>query len=152
MPARSRIIRNTVSSACAATAAVTAIRSFRRAREVAPTARAWQREVQCLGDERGVSIEVHRSPPGTSKRNKIETRLVSFISLSRSSARIGRQAFDRPRRARRSDRRRPTGRGSKGHGEGTENKYPEGSVDLGRREWPCPDRALGLKPGSPLQP
>ncbi len=62
---------------------VTAIRSLRRAREVAPTARAWQREVQCLGDERGLSIEVHRSPPGTSKRNKIEPRLVhqpvSFI-------------------------------------------------------------------------
>ncbi|MFZ3326287.1 MAG: hypothetical protein WA231_10480 [Methylocella sp.] len=99
---------------------------------MAPTARTWQREVQCLGDERGLSIEVHRSPPGTSKRNKIKPRLVhQSVSCIRQNwpakPLIGHGA-------RRSDRRHPTGRGSKGHGEGTENKYPEGSVDPRRRE------------------
>jgi hypothetical protein len=99
---------------------------------VAPTARAWQREVQCLGDERGLSIEVHRSPPGKSKRNKIEPRLVhqpvSFIRQNwPAKPLIGHGARVDPTAA-------THGRGSKGHGEGTENKYPEGSVDPGRRE------------------
>jgi hypothetical protein len=48
-----------------------------QARELA--ARPWQRDVQRLADEGGLSIDVHRSPPGTDKRNKIEPCLASFI-------------------------------------------------------------------------
>jgi hypothetical protein len=58
---------------------------------VAAAARAWQREVQRLADERGLSIEVHRSPPGTNKRNKIEPCLAS----SRSSAGLAGLAIQR---------------------------------------------------------
>src|SRR6202030_4424896 len=42
--------------------------------------RLWKRELQRLADELGISIEVHHLPPGTSKWNKIEHRLFSFIS------------------------------------------------------------------------
>jgi Rhodopirellula transposase DDE domain len=42
--------------------------------------RLWKREVQRLADEAGIAIEVHYLPPGTSKWNKIEHRLFSFIS------------------------------------------------------------------------
>jgi Rhodopirellula transposase DDE domain len=48
-------------------------------RELAAAARPWQRDVQRLADEGGLSIDVHRSPPGTDKRNKIEPCLASFI-------------------------------------------------------------------------
>lgn len=42
--------------------------------------RLWKRELQRLADELGISIEVHHLPPGTSKWNKIEHRLFSFIT------------------------------------------------------------------------
>ena len=42
--------------------------------------RLWKRELQQLADELGISIEVHHLPPGTSKWNKIEHRLFSFIT------------------------------------------------------------------------
>ena len=42
--------------------------------------RLWKRELQRLADEIGIAIEVHHLPPGTSKWNKIEHRLFSFIS------------------------------------------------------------------------
>jgi hypothetical protein len=42
--------------------------------------RLWKLELQRLADELGLSIEVHHLPPGTSKWNKIEHRLFSFIS------------------------------------------------------------------------
>jgi len=42
--------------------------------------RLWKLELQRLADELGISIEVHHLPPGTSKWNKIEHRLFSFIS------------------------------------------------------------------------
>jgi transposase len=42
--------------------------------------RLWKRELQNLADEIGLRIEVHHLPPGTSKWNKIEHRLFSFIS------------------------------------------------------------------------
>ena len=42
--------------------------------------RLWKRELQRLADETGIDIEVHHLPPGTSKWNKIEHRLFSFIS------------------------------------------------------------------------
>ena len=41
--------------------------------------RLWKLELQRLADELGISIEVHHLPPGTSKWNKIEHRLFSFI-------------------------------------------------------------------------
>jgi hypothetical protein len=44
--------------------------------------RLWKRELQCLADELGIDIEVHHLPPGTSKWNKIEHRLFSFISMN----------------------------------------------------------------------
>jgi hypothetical protein len=44
--------------------------------------RLWKRELQRLANERGRAIEVHHLPPGTSKWNKIEHRLFSFISIN----------------------------------------------------------------------
>ena len=41
--------------------------------------RLWKLELQRVADELGISIEVHHLPPGTSKWNKIEHRLFSFI-------------------------------------------------------------------------
>jgi Rhodopirellula transposase DDE domain len=42
--------------------------------------RLWKRELQRLADELGLEVAVHHLPPGTSKWNKIEHRLFSFIS------------------------------------------------------------------------
>ena len=42
--------------------------------------RLWKVELQKLADELGVSITVRRLLPGTSKWNKIEHRLFSFIT------------------------------------------------------------------------
>lgn len=42
--------------------------------------RLWKRELQRLADELGMAIEVHHFPPGTSKWNRIEHRLFSFIT------------------------------------------------------------------------
>jgi hypothetical protein len=42
--------------------------------------RLWKVELQKLADETGLAIAVHHLPPGTSKWNKIEHRLFSFIS------------------------------------------------------------------------
>ena len=44
--------------------------------------RLWKRELQHLADELGIIIEVHHLPPGTSKWNKIEHKLFSFISMN----------------------------------------------------------------------
>ena len=42
--------------------------------------RLWKRELQRLANELDIEIEVHHLPPGTSKWNKIEHRLFSFIT------------------------------------------------------------------------
>jgi Rhodopirellula transposase DDE domain len=42
--------------------------------------RLWKRELQKLANELGIDIVVSHLPPGTSKWNKIEHRLFSFIS------------------------------------------------------------------------
>ncbi|HVS70997.1 MAG TPA: ISAzo13 family transposase [Phycisphaerae bacterium] len=42
--------------------------------------RLWKWELQALADQTGLTIHVHHLPPGTSKWNKIEHRLFSFIS------------------------------------------------------------------------
>lgn len=42
--------------------------------------RLWKWELQRLADQTGLSISVNHFPPGTSKWNKIEHRLFSFIS------------------------------------------------------------------------
>lgn len=42
--------------------------------------RLWKRELQKLADQTGLEIHVCHYPPGTSKWNKIEHRLFSFIS------------------------------------------------------------------------
>jgi len=44
--------------------------------------RLWKRELQKLANELGIAINVHHLPPGTSKWNKIEHRLFSFISMN----------------------------------------------------------------------
>ena len=44
--------------------------------------RLWKRELQALANELGIDIEVHHLPPGTSKWNKIEHRLFSFVSMN----------------------------------------------------------------------
>ncbi len=45
--------------------------------------RLWKRELQALASETGLEIVVSHLPPGTSKWNKIEHRLFSFISQNR---------------------------------------------------------------------
>ena len=42
--------------------------------------RLWKLELQRLGDETGLALSVSHFPPGTSKWNKIEHRLFSFIT------------------------------------------------------------------------
>lgn len=42
--------------------------------------RLWKRELQTLANELGLSITVCHLPPGTSKWNRIEHRLFSFIT------------------------------------------------------------------------
>ena len=42
----------------------------------------WTHQLQKLADELGIEINVHHLPPGTSKWNKIEHRLFSFISMN----------------------------------------------------------------------
>ena len=44
--------------------------------------RLWKRELQGLANEIGIEIRVHHFPPGTSKWNKIEHRLFSFITMN----------------------------------------------------------------------
>ncbi len=44
--------------------------------------RLWKLELQKLADELGIDITVHHLPPGTSKWNKIEHRLFSFITMN----------------------------------------------------------------------
>ena len=44
--------------------------------------RVWKVELQRLSDELGISIHVSHFPPGTSKWNKIEHRLFSFITMN----------------------------------------------------------------------
>ncbi len=48
----------------------------------ASRSRLWKRELQGLANELGIEIRVHHLPPGTSKWNKIEHRLFSFISMN----------------------------------------------------------------------
>jgi ketosteroid isomerase-like protein len=45
-------------------------------------ARAWKLHLQALTDEIGIAITVCHYPPGTSKWNRVEHRLFSFISLT----------------------------------------------------------------------
>lgn len=42
----------------------------------------WKKELQTFADETGLEIAVCHFPPGTSKWNKIEHRLFSFISIN----------------------------------------------------------------------
>jgi hypothetical protein len=44
--------------------------------------RLWKLELQRLADELGLTIPVNHFPPGTSKWNKIEHRLFSYINLN----------------------------------------------------------------------
>lgn len=44
--------------------------------------RVWKVELQRLADKLGISIHVSHLPPGTSKWNKIEHRLFSFITMN----------------------------------------------------------------------
>jgi hypothetical protein len=44
--------------------------------------RAWKFELQALANETGLTIDVAHFPPGTSKWNKIEHRLFSYISIN----------------------------------------------------------------------
>jgi hypothetical protein len=48
----------------------------------ASRSRLWKLELQGLATELGIDIVVHHLPPGTSKWNKIEHRLFSFISMN----------------------------------------------------------------------
>ena len=54
--------------------------------------RMWKTELQTLADETGLQITVCHFPPGTSKWNKIEHRLFSYISINwRAKPLISRQ-------------------------------------------------------------
>jgi Rhodopirellula transposase DDE domain len=47
-----------------------------------PSTRLWRWQLQRLADTTGLSIRVCHFPPGTSKWNKIEHRMFSFVSLN----------------------------------------------------------------------
>jgi len=47
-----------------------------------PRGRLWKRELQRLADETGLTVRVSHLPPGTSKWNKIEHKLFSYISIN----------------------------------------------------------------------
>src|SRR6516164_1101556 len=47
-----------------------------------PRLRAWKIYLQALADRLGIAITVCHYPPGTSKWNKVEHRLFSFISMN----------------------------------------------------------------------
>ncbi len=47
-----------------------------------PRTRLWKVELQKLADETGLELQVCHFPPGTSKWNKVEHRLFSFISIN----------------------------------------------------------------------
>jgi len=54
----------------------------------------WKTELQNLSDETGLAISVCHFPPGTSKWNKIEHRLFSFITRNwRGQPLVSRQAI-----------------------------------------------------------
>jgi hypothetical protein len=56
--------------------------------------RLWKTELQALADETGLQIRVCHFPPGTSKWNKIEHRLFSFIARNwRGQPLVSRQAI-----------------------------------------------------------
>ena len=44
--------------------------------------RLWKTELQRLADEIGLAIRVCHFPPGTSKWNKVEHRMFSFVSIN----------------------------------------------------------------------
>src|ERR1700712_448826 len=44
--------------------------------------RLWKRELQTLANELGIEISVHHFPPDTSRWNKVEHRLFSFITMN----------------------------------------------------------------------
>jgi hypothetical protein len=47
-----------------------------------PRTRLWRHELQRLADETGLQVRICHFPPGTSKWNKIEHRMFSFVSLN----------------------------------------------------------------------
>ena len=53
-----------------------------RAAATAIGARVWKHELQRLADKLDIAIHVSHFPPGTSKWNKVEHRLFSFISIN----------------------------------------------------------------------
>jgi transposase len=56
--------------------------------------RLWKTELQRLADDTGLAVRVCHFPPGTSKWNKIEHRLFSFISINwRAKPLISRQVI-----------------------------------------------------------
>jgi hypothetical protein len=44
--------------------------------------RLWKRELQVLANELGIAITVNHLPPGTSKWNRIEHKLLAFITMN----------------------------------------------------------------------
>ena len=55
----------------------------------ASRSRLWKVELQRLASELGIDIVVHHLPPGTSKWNKIEHRLFSFITMNWKATPLG---------------------------------------------------------------
>ena len=47
-----------------------------------PNLKLWKRELQCLANETGLKITVAHLPPGISKWNRIEHRLLAFITMN----------------------------------------------------------------------
>ena len=86
--------------------------------------RLWKLELQKLADETGLSIAVCHFPPGTSKWNKIEHRLFSFISSNWRGEPLAGLRDDRE-----ADRRDD-------HGQGSESDLPPGPAQV-------PDRPQG---------
>jgi hypothetical protein len=82
--------------------------------------RLWKHELQVLANELGIAITVYHLPPGTSKWNKIEHRLFSFITQNwRGRALVSYQAIVQLLAA-------TTETGLKVHCEIDPNTYPAG--------------------------
>jgi len=85
--------------------------------------RLWKRELQKLANELGLDIVVSHLPPGTSKWNKVEHRLFSFISTE-----LARQATRQLSRDRRVDLSHDHQTGLTVHCQLDIGQYPSGIV------------------------
>jgi hypothetical protein len=90
--------------------------------------RLWKRELQTFADETGLVLYVHHYPPGTSKWNKIEHRLLPHHTE------LARPSVDRPPRRGRADRRHHDQDRAQGRVRARPQDLGERRQDLRRRD------------------